>query len=71
MNQITDIAIEGMHCDACVQSVERVVGQLAGVENVSVDLDAAKATVTYDEECVTLADLNDAIEDAGFDVVLS
>ncbi|MYD43633.1 MAG: heavy-metal-associated domain-containing protein [Gammaproteobacteria bacterium] len=71
MNQVTEIAVEGMQCSACAESVERVVGQLVGVESVSVNLDAAIATVTYDEACVQLADLNDAIEDAGFDVGLS
>lgn len=71
MNQIIEIGVDGMHCDACVQSVENVVGRLSGVESVSVDLDNALATITYDDECVTLADLNEAIEDAGFDVALA
>ena len=70
MNQVIEIGVEGMHCDACVNSVESVVGRLTGVESVSVDLNSALATITYNDACVSIADLNEAIEDAGFDVAL-
>ena len=57
-----------MHCDACVESIERVVGRLEGVESVNVDLSTELATVNFDDQLVTLAELGEAIEDAGFDV---
>ena len=37
--------IGGMHCAACSSRIERVVGQLDGVDKVSVNLATAKAKV--------------------------
>ncbi len=37
--------ISGMHCAACSSRIERVVGKLAGVERVSVNLATARGTV--------------------------
>lgn len=68
MNQIIELSIDGMVCDACAQSVERVVGQLEGVENITVDLASNSATITYNESHVGITNLQNAIEDAGFDV---
>ena len=70
LNQIAEINIDGMQCDACAQVVERVVSLLSGVETVSVDLEAARATITYDEVRVSISDLNGSIEGAGFDIRL-
>ena len=70
MNQIIEVGIDGMVCDACAQSVERVVGQLDGVENITVDLTSNSATITYNESSVGISNLHNAIEDAGFDVRL-
>ncbi len=71
MNQVAEIKVEGMQCDACTRSVERAVGRLEGVEDVSVDLTSAFAKVTYDTSRVKIADLNEAIEAAGFEVTVS
>lgn len=37
--------INGMHCAACSSRIERVVGQMPGVEKVTVNLATAKAQV--------------------------
>ncbi|AGB40744.1 copper ion binding protein [Halobacteroides halobius DSM 5150] len=56
--------VEGMSCGHCKNSVETALNDLAGVNNATVDLDAATVTVKFDDT-VSEADLKAAIEDAG------
>ena len=65
MKTIT-LNIEGMHCGGCVKSVTRVLTELDGVQSADVQLEG-KANVTFDENRVTVAQLIEVIEDAGFD----
>lgn len=65
MKTIT-LKVEGMHCGGCVKSVTRVLEELDGVQSADVQLEG-KATVTFDESKVTVAQLIEVIEDAGFD----
>ncbi|EJY56725.1 Heavy metal transport/detoxification protein [Alicyclobacillus hesperidum URH17-3-68] len=41
---------------------------IAGVQNVDVSLEQHQATVTFDDTQVTVEQLKEAIEDAGYDV---
>ena len=68
MENIT-LNVEGMSCGNCVKSVENNVGGLEGVQNVSVELDAGKVQIGYDQEKISLAKIEEEIEDIGFDVV--
>ena len=63
------IIVEGMHCGHCKQAVEGAVRELTGVTEVVVDLAAKTLTVVFDESAVALADIEEAVEDQGFDVV--
>ena len=63
------ITVEGMHCGHCKQAVEGAVRELAGVTEAIVDLAAKTLTVTFDEGVVTVADIEEAVEDQGFDIV--
>ena len=63
------IIVEGMHCGHCQQAVEGAVRELNGVTEAVVDLAAKTLTVVFDEGAVTLADIEEAVEDQGFDVV--
>lgn len=64
----SEIRVEGMVCEACVASVERVLTRLDGVDSVSVSLPHHKATITYDGECVDLTSIREAVLNAGFEV---
>ena len=66
MKTIT-LNIEGMHCGGCVKSVTRVLTELDGVQSADVQLEG-KANITFDENRVSVAQLIEVIEDAGFDV---
>lgn len=58
--------VDGMHCATCPITVRVVVGRLAGVREVSVSLEQARAVVTYDPARVTPAQIIGAIESAGY-----
>jgi len=68
MTEVT-LKVEGMSCNHCVQSVERSVGELAGVEAVKVNLAEGKVAVKFDEAKVTRAQIEEVIDDQGYTVV--
>ncbi|HWR67347.1 MAG TPA: heavy-metal-associated domain-containing protein [Bellilinea sp.] len=47
MSTIT-YTVPGIHCDHCVHTIKMEVGDLAGVQTVSADLDSKVVVVTYD-----------------------
>jgi copper chaperone len=65
----TTLKIRGMTCGGCVASVQRVLKALDGVESADVSLASNEAKVEYDAGRVQPADLEAAIEDAGYEVV--
>ncbi len=40
--------VPAIHCGHCVHTIKMEVGDLAGVQTVSADLDTKKVVVTYD-----------------------
>ena len=64
------IEVSGMTCGGCKAAVERVLGAQQGVEAVSVDLAAGRATVEASEAAVP-ATLVAAVEKAGYDARLA
>ena len=67
MENVT-LNVEGMSCGHCVKAVEGGVGELPGINEVKVDLEAAKVTVAFDEAKVSVAAIKEAIEEQGYDV---
>lgn len=64
------LPVEGMTCASCSQTVEKVISQLDGVSEASVNLATEKLTVHYNEAKVTLEDLADTVKDAGYELKL-
>lgn len=60
------IPIGGMTCAACAKTIERVVGRLAGVEEVSVNFASEKANIKYSPGKVRLSEIKQAIAKAGY-----
>uniref|UniRef100_A0A8C3VIQ0 P-type Cu(+) transporter n=1 Tax=Catharus ustulatus TaxID=91951 RepID=A0A8C3VIQ0_CATUS len=67
LTQVVVINIEGMTCSSCVQSIEGVLSQKAGVKSVHVSLLNGNGTIEYDPLQTSPEDLRCAIEDMGFD----
>jgi Cu+-exporting ATPase len=55
-----------MTCAVCAQRVEKALGSVEGVENVSVNFATEKATVTYNPAAVRASTLREAVEAAGY-----
>lgn len=62
----TNLKIEGMHCAGCSTRLEKVLKNLEGVEIAKVILEEKKATIKYDETKISLENIKESIEDAGF-----
>ncbi|KAM9269842.1 copper-transporting ATPase 1 isoform 3-T7 [Cariama cristata] len=71
LTQVVVINIEGMTCNSCVQSIEGVISQKAGVKSIHVSLSNCTGTVEYDPLQTCPEDLRSSIEDMGFDASLS
>ena len=64
MKQKVQLAIEGMHCDACVR---RVTNALSGVKGVHVDsVKVGSAQVEFDPELAGPEEVTAAIDGIGF-----
>jgi Cu+-exporting ATPase len=57
--------IIGMHCAACKQLIEKMVGKVDGVESVNVNYATEKMTVQFDNSITTLDQIAEAVESAG------
>lgn len=62
------INVGGMHCDMCVQSIEKGVNQLKGIEFVKANLNDSTAKVKFDASKTNLAEIEKAIEKRGYSV---
>ena len=65
--QETTLKIGGMTCGGCVVNVEKILRGIDGVERADVSLDEGLARVRFDAQRTSVAELVDAVEDAGFD----
>ena len=59
-------SVPGISCDHCRLAIAEEVGQLAGVREVDVDLDAKRVAVRG--ESLDDAAIRVAVEDAGYEV---
>ena len=66
--QTVTLNVKGMSCGHCVKAVEGSVGELEGVNQVSVKLEEAMVDVTYNESQVSLDTIKETIEEQGYDV---
>jgi copper chaperone len=67
--QTTEIRIEGMSCGGCVANITKKLQALAGVTSVEVMLSPGLAKVSFDESAISQSEIENIIEEAGFDVV--
>ncbi len=64
----TVLKVEGMSCQHCVNSINKAVGELKGVDKVAVDLKAKRVSVDYNQEQLELDQIKEVIEDQGYEV---
>ncbi|XP_047409631.1 copper-transporting ATPase 2 isoform X5 [Sciurus carolinensis] len=61
------LAITGMTCASCIQSIEGMLSQRKGVKRVSVSLANGTGTFLYDPSVISPEELRAAVEDMGFE----
>jgi copper chaperone len=61
------LSITGMTCEGCVRSVKKVLEGVQGVAAAEVSLEQGQARVTFDPAQASLAQLKQAVEDAGYE----
>ena len=67
------INLEELACPTCMQKIEAAVASVKGVDKPSIKVmfNASKLKVNFDEEKVTVKDIEKAIEDLGYPVIKS
>ncbi|QZP38693.1 heavy metal translocating P-type ATPase [Halobaculum magnesiiphilum] len=63
------IDVGGMTCANCAATIEDAVADLDGVGEISANYATDEATVEYDPERVSLAEVFEAVESAGYDPI--
>jgi Cd2+/Zn2+-exporting ATPase len=63
------LTVPEMDCPSCAQKVDKSLQRLDGVVDAALQPTTGTATVTYDPDRVTEADVVRAIENAGYDVI--
>ena len=61
------ILIEGMQCNHCKMSVEKVLSAIDGVTKVEVDLENKSATIEFTKE-IEDSKIKEVIEEIGFNL---
>lgn len=60
------LKVSGMTCANCAANIERAIGRLGGVSNVAVNFPTESASVSYDSNSISIADIKKAIEEIGY-----
>ncbi|WP_411955582.1 copper chaperone CopZ [Alkalibacillus sp. S2W] len=63
------LKVQGMSCGHCKQAVQGALKELDGIASVEVNLDTGNVDVTYDEDTVGKEEMEEAIEEQGYDVL--
>lgn len=67
VNEKAIIKIGGMTCAMCVQAIEGVLKKIDGISEVTVNLAAEKAYVTYNPQMTSVSEMKKAIKNLGYD----
>lgn len=64
----TTLVAPDISCAHCQHAIEGAVGKLAGVSKVSVDIPTKTVYINYDPQQVTLAKIEEVLDDTGYTV---
>ena len=65
-DQLAVIRIEGMHCHKCEHTIRKALARHTGVHEVEVDFPSKQASVLYDRDAVSVRDLMESVNEAGY-----
>jgi copper chaperone len=64
----TTLVAPDISCEHCQQAIEGALGELAGVNVVKVDIPTKSVHIDYDPHKVTLAKIEEVLDDTGYAV---
>ena len=67
-DQLALIRIEGMHCHKCETAIRQALARNPGVHEVEVDFPSGQASILFDRAAVTVRQLIDSVNEAGYHV---
>ncbi len=67
MESTTLIALD-ISCEHCQHAIEGAVGKMEGVSSVKVDIPTKTVHVEYDPQKVTIAKIEEVMDDVGYTV---
>ena len=67
-NKTITLAVEGMTCEGCENTVKESVEKLPGIETAKASYKEMTAVVTFDSTLIKTADISRAITDVGYEV---
>lgn len=68
MSQVT-FNVPSISCEHCVRTIRVALGEIAGVQQVNVDLDTKRVDVVYDATVVGEAQMKDVLAEVDYPVV--
>jgi copper chaperone len=68
MLESVDLVAPDISCEHCQRAIEGAVGGLDGVSQVKVDIPTKTVHVAYDPQRVTLAKIEEVLDDTGYTV---
>ncbi len=60
------LKIKGMHCASCAVIITNKVSKLKGVDDINVNFGTEKATISFDEDTVSVQQMNEEVEKLGY-----
>ena len=64
----TTIVAPDISCEHCQHAIEGALGELVGVNVVKVDIPTKSVHIDYDPQKITLAMIEEALDDTGYAV---
>ena len=58
--------VKGMHCSACVMTLEGLEDEMAGIRSLKVSLHKQRAEIDYDEKKISADEIRRAFEGKGY-----
>jgi copper chaperone len=68
MTQSTTLIAPDISCEHCQHAIEGAVGKVEGVNSVKVDIPTKSIHLTYDPQMVSLAKIEEVLDDTGYTV---
>jgi len=66
--ETTNLFAPDISCEHCQHAIEGALGELAGVNTVKVNITTKTVNLTYDPQKVTLAKIEEVMDDVGYTV---